>query len=259
MKIGVFDSGLGGLLVLRKVTKVLPQYDYYYYGDTAKLPYGDKSEEEIYELTKDALRHMLEADCMLIVIACNTASVETLPRIQSEFLPAEYPDRTVLGVVVPTVEALTSSDSRSALLLGTERTIDSGKYERVLRKQQSTIELLSKATPELVPLLESARGSEALEQIVSTIDAARTPELDTVILGCTHYALLTSKLRGHYGGGLEFLSQDEVIPLKLQKYLQKHPELEEKLSQGRDRKVHLTEHRDDYDRFLVSVLQGRST
>src|SRR3989338_6111066 len=134
MKIGFFDSCLGGLITLKAVAKALPQYDYEFYGDTANLPYGGKSEEEIFELTKAGIMHLFKRDCLLVIVACNTASAETLRRLQDGFLKSEYPDHRVLGVIIPTVEELVSGDIKHALLVATKRTVDSGKYERELAK-----------------------------------------------------------------------------------------------------------------------------
>ena len=129
MKIGLFDSGLGGLTILKAIVKELPQYNYVFYGDTAHLPYGDKAEAEIYELTREGVRHLFEAGSALVIIACNTASAETARRLQQEFLPTEYPERKILGIIVPTIEVLEFSEPTKVVLIGTTRTVESGKYQ----------------------------------------------------------------------------------------------------------------------------------
>lgn len=256
MNIGFFDSGLGGLLILKAVAKALPQYDYVYYGDTVNVPYGDKTEEEIYDLTKKALIELFNRDCLLVVVACNTSSAESLRRLQDTFIIQEYPDRKVLGVIVPTVEEICSKKYSRAILLATRRTVESKKYGRELGKINSTTELVSVASPELVPLIELGEIEAAARSAISTIERARVREGDMVVLGCTHYCLLKNSLRDHFGPTLPIISQDEVIPQKLADYLQRHKEITSRLSNTGKRQVHLTEHRPDYDRLTAEFLGG---
>lgn len=254
MKIGFFDSGLGGLILLAATTDVLPEYDYYYYGDTAHLPYGDKSEEEIYQLSKIAMQHLFEAGCVIVIIACNTASSETLRRLQDEYLPEAYPDRRILGVIIPTIEALNESGRTKALLLATKRTVESQKYQRELAlKGLPGITIESIATPTLVPQIEAGNLSAA------TIDAIEkiTPwagKRDSVILGCTHYTLLKEVLRAKFSS-LLFIAQDEIIPQKVQTYLANHSELQSRLSKEGTRTVHLTAERADYEQIKTRLLK----
>ena len=256
MNIGFFDSGLGGLLILKAVARALPQYDYIYYGDTVNLPYGDKTEAEVYELTKTAIEELFKRDCLLVIVACNTASAESIRRIQDTYLKEEYHDRRILGVIVPTVEEVIEKGFKRAILLATTRTVESGKYERELHKSEpEPIELLSIATPELVPLIESGNIDEALKIATAMIEA-EAREGDVVLLGCTHYALLKDSLRKHFGSRNTFVSQDEVIPYKLQQYLSKHPEIRERISDTGKREIVLTEHRPDYDRLIAEFLNG---
>ncbi len=254
MNIGFFDSGLGGLLILKEVVKQLPQYDYVYYGDTANLPYGDKSEEEIYEFTKAAIEKLFKRDCLLVIVACNTASAETLRRLQDTFIKDEYPDRKVLGVIVPTMEALLNSGKKKALLIATKRTVESGKYERELLKLDGTISLVSVATPELVPLIESHCIEDAITVATSTIET-KVGEGEEVILGCTHYVLIKKSLREKFPA-LTFISQDEVIPEKNSNYLSRHPEITSRLTNTGKREIVLTLHRPDYDRLTAEFLGG---
>lgn len=254
MNIGFFDSGLGGLLILKETVKSLGAYDYIYYGDTAHLPYGDKSEEEIYQFTKTAIEDLFRRDCLLVIVACNTASAETLRRLQDTFIKEEYPERRVLGVIVPTIETLINSGSKRALLIATTRTIESGKYERELHKLDSSLTLTSVAVPELVPLIESHRTDEAAEVAAASI-TPKAGEGDSVILGCTHYVLLKDELRKKFPS-LTFISQDEVIPEKIADYLSRHTEIASKLSNTGKREIVLTEHRADYDRITAEFLGG---
>lgn len=257
MHIGVFDSGLGGLTILKAITEILPQYDYIYYGDTASLPLGDKGEEEVYELTKRGVEELFKRDCLLVVVACNTASAETVRRLQDTFLKEEYPNRRILGAIVPTAEALSASGIRKALLLATKRTVDSGKYLRALAEKDIKVELSSKALPELVPLIEAGELDKALEIAKSAI--AEYPNTEAIVLGCTHYTKLKESLRATFGVAQTsplILSQDEIIPAKLADYLDRHSELETNLSRNHTRNIILTKHRPDYDQAIEQLLNG---
>ncbi len=262
MKIGLFDSGLGGLTILRAVAKALPEHSYVYYGDTANLPYGDKTEDEIYRFSVAAMDYLFGEGCALVVIACNTASAETLRRLQDEYLPAHYPQRRILGVIIPTIENMISDNVKEALLLATKRTVDSGKYERELAKRGYPLVLHAVATPGLVPLIEAGQGSVAAETAKGYIKEALVthPAITHVILGCTHYTELKDALRELFGNRLTFLSQDEIIPEKLRVYVGAHPELMEVVpEEGRGaatRTIHLTAHRPDYDRITAQLLGG---
>jgi glutamate racemase len=195
MNIGFFDSGLGGLSILRAVARELLQYDYVFYGDTANLPYGDRTEGDIYELTKTGVRWLFDHDSALVIIACNTASAETARRLQQEFLPAEYPDRNILGVIVPTIEALNFEKPTKAVLLATKRTIESGKYQAELdMKGSGQCDLISIATPELVPLIEMHEIEQATKQAIARIQS-EAGDSKVVVLGCTHYTKLKDALR----------------------------------------------------------------
>lgn len=229
MRIGFFDSGLGGLTILEAVRERLPAYDYLYYGDTANLPYGDKTEEEIYTLTKNAVSYLFDHGALLVVVACNTASAETLRRLQDTLLVGPYAGRKLLGVIIPTIEELVERGVKKALLIGTSRTVGSHKYERELEKISAGVELISIATPELVPAIESNDMGTA-HQVLKRILEGITGEVGTIVLGCTHYTVLKDHLRKTYG--LEVLSQDEIIPEKLETYLEHHGEIESRLSRG---------------------------
>ncbi len=256
MKIGLFDSGLGGLTILKAVVKELPQYNYSFYGDTQNLPYGDKSEDEIYQMTVEGMRYLFNDGCALVIIACNTASAETARRLQNEFLPAEYPDRKILGIIVPTVETLVSDGQGKVILLATKRTVESNKYQLELdKKEANKVELVQVAAPELVPLIEHNELAAAAEASIKLIDA-KGGESEVVVLGCTHYTQIKKALRENYGDKKKIISQDEVIPRKLRAYIDKHPEIEARLIHGGERKVHLTKHRPDYDVLMGQFLGG---
>lgn len=260
MKIGFFDSGLGGLLVLKATAKALPEYDYEYYGDTKNLPYGDKTEEQIFELTKAGVTHLFERGCVLVVIACNTASAETLRRLQDEFLPEAFPSRKILGVIIPVIEDVVESQCKRVLLFATKRTVTSGKYHLELGKRNEiNTKIEAIATPELVPLIENGDLDEAYVIMERLIDAELTngSKVDGVILGCTHYTLLADRLRAHYTDTLTVFSQLEIIPQKLDEYLLKHQEIESLLSKHGFRNIYLTEHKEAYDVHMQDLLNGK--
>lgn len=260
MKIGLFDSGLGGLTILRAVAASLPQYDYVYYGDTANLPYGDKSEEHIYTLSVAAMDYLFGQGCVLVVVACNTASAETLRRLQLEYLPTRPAGQKILGVIIPTIETLLEIKAANVLLLATTRTVSSRKYERELEKRESTVRLATIAVPTLVPLIEAGDIEAAVQVCISVIDTQRAQAqgVDAVVLGCTHYTVFKEALRTHYGTALQVISQDEIIPDKLKAYLEAHPELGGGVGDGGrgERLVHLTADRPDYDHIIGQLLGG---
>jgi glutamate racemase len=255
MKIGFFDSGLGGLVVMNAVRTLLPQYDYVFFGDTANVPYGDKTEEEIYELTRDGVEQLFEEDCALVIIACNTASAETLRRLQDTWLVSAYPDRKLLGVIVPMAEEVVECHAMRAVLIATNRTVSSGKYKRVFETLKNAPSLFSIPTPQLVPLIEKVELDEAFYIVEEIVTEALTAGADSLILGCTHYALLLPLLHERYGNELMIFSPDQVIPKKVFKYLERHSEIEETLTRGGSVELRLSKYRPEYELFIHSVEQ----
>ncbi len=236
MRIGFFDSGVGGLLVMNAVRKRMPHYDYLYYGDTKNVPYGDKTREEILLLTEKGVASLFENGASVVIVACNTASVEALPILQAMVHGENYASRRVLGVVIPAVETLVESDLRNILLIGTSRTIHSQKYERELEDRKSEIILRTMATPDLVPLIEAGDIDRAFARVSAYIDPL-VGEVDGVLLGCTHYGLLRECIRKRYGNGFRVFSQDEIIPDRLEQYLSRHSDLRDKLTQGSTKEI----------------------
>lgn len=240
-KIGFFDSGVGGLTILNAVRRRMPQYDYVFYGDTHHLPYGNRAEKEIYDLTKKGITYLFQQGASLVIIACNTASAETLRRLQDEHTLRGDADKKILGVIIPTIEELIERRCTQVLLIGTERTIHSQKYEKELAKRTlGGITLDAHATPELVPFIESREITRAAQSIYGVLDAHLSRGGDGVILGCTHYTVLKKPLRDRYGKQLEIFSQDEIIPPKLLRYLQVHEEFETNLSRGSSVETYMT-------------------
>ena len=257
MKIGVFDSGLGGLTILKAIVELLPQYDYEFYGDTANLPYGDKTEEQIYNLTKIGVESLFEKDCQIIIIACNTASAETLRRLQDTYLVENYPDRRILGVIIPTIESLIEAKVAKTFLIGTERTVSSGKYQKELDKFSRKPILYKEATPLLVPLIEDGQLELALTAVFASVDEALVNSIDSIILGCTHYTVLKEGIKNRYQEKIKVFSQDEIVPAKLADYLTNHPEHRSKLTTNGTRNIKLTKHQPAYDSVIETLLGGK--
>lgn len=256
MKIGFFDSGLGGLTILKAVAKELPDYDYEFYGDTANLPYGNKSEEEIFELTKRGIEHLFIKGCILVIIACNTASAETLRKLQDGFLVEEHPDKKILGVIIPTVEEVAESKLKKVLMIATKRTVDSGKYGTELAKLAGDTELVSVATPILVPLIELGNIDDALNEVLAVLKRDGE-DVEGLILGCTHYTVLKEKIaKSELGRKISIFSQDEIIPKKLRDYLDRHLEIQTQLTRGGERNIFLTNNDSRYDAAIQELLGG---
>jgi len=225
MKIGIFDSGLGGLIVARSIRNALPKYDYVYLGDTKRLPYGNKSQSTIYKNIIEALEFLFKKDCVLIIIACNTASSQALRRVQQEWLPkSKYRDRRVLGVIRPTVESI--GKTKNVGLIGTLRTVDSSAYLQELKKINKNIKLLAKATPKLVSMIESGNYEDKiLKNYLAPFE-----NIETLILGCTHFGMLKKQIQNILGKKIKIIAQEELLPDKIENYLTKHKEIRKKLS-----------------------------
>ncbi|MCL2538277.1 MAG: glutamate racemase [Alphaproteobacteria bacterium] len=242
MKIGIFDSGLGGLLMMRAITAALDQYDYVYLGDTAYLPYGARLNELIYERTQKCIDWLMrEQNCVLVIIACNTATIAALRQIQQEWLPAHFPDRRVLGIVVPTLECAVGA--KNIGLIGTTATVASKVYEEELRKITPNAKIKSVATPLLVPLIEN-NGDKYARAILSDY-LAPLDDVETLILGCTHYPIYNDLIR-ELMPHTNIISQDEILPLKLINYLSRHPEIECRLTQNSSQAFYVTDSTQGY-------------
>lgn len=233
--IGVFDSGYGGLTILREIRKVMPQYDYLYLGDNARAPYGTRSFDVVYEFTLQAVRYLFEQGCHLVILACNTASAKALRSIQQNDLPKLDLQRRVLGVIRPTVEVVGNiSKTRHVGIMATPGTIRSRTYELELAKLSPDIQVTGEACPMWVPLVENEEydspGADYFvrERIENLL--RRDPLIDNVILGCTHYPLLLGKIRQYMPKGIHIIEQGHYVAESLQDYLRRHPEMEERIT-----------------------------
>ena len=229
--IGVFDSGYGGLTILRRIREILPQYDYLFLGDNARAPYGSRSFEIVYQFTLEAVKALFSYGCRLVIIACNTASAKALRTIQQNDLPHLDATRRVLGVIRPTVEAIGSlTKTRHVGLLATAGTVNSRSYNLELKKLCPDIAVTGQACPLWVPIIENnEHNSPGADYFVKEyIDAllARDPEIDTIILGCTHYPLMLDKIRQYTPPGIRLVPQGEYVAPSLARYMERHPDME---------------------------------
>ncbi len=249
--IGVFDSGYGGLTILHGIRQLLPQYDFLYLGDNARAPYGPRSFDVVYEFTRQAVLRLFEEGCQLVILGCNTASAKALRSIQQNDLPGIDPNRRVLGVIRPTAEVVGSLTlSRHVGILATEGTIKSESYNLEIQKLHPDITVSGVACPFWVPLVEydeadSPAADYFVEKQISQL-MRKDPEIDTVILGCTHYPLLMSKILKYIPRGVRIVPQGEYVAESLQKYFVHHPEMEQRCSKGGNVRYLTTENPDKF-------------
>lgn len=236
--IGVFDSGYGGLTILDGLRRRLPQYDYIYLGDNARAPYGTRSFEIVYRFTRQAVEHLFSMGCPLVILGCNTASAKALRNIQQNDLPVSVdPTRRVLGVIRPTVERVGSLTATGHIgVFGTPGTIRSCSYDMEIAKLYPEFVTTGHACPMWVPLVENGEADSPgadyfIKQEVDRL-MTRDPLIDTIILGCTHYPLLADKIKSYLPAGVSLVVQGDITALSLGGYLQRHPEMQQRLSQN---------------------------
>jgi glutamate racemase len=257
--IGVFDSGFGGLTVLGELVRRLPAYDYLYLGDSARCPYGTRSADAVYEFTREAIEYLFAAGCPLVILACNTASARALRTLQTRHLPRFHPDRRILGVVRPTVEALAdlppgalpgqtapSAIEGTVAVLGTPGTIESGSYRLELEKLAPRLRLIEQPCPLWVPLVEagevSGPGTEHfVHKYLDPLFAVPSSRPSAVALACTHYPLLLPAIRATAPPDVRILSQGILVADGLGDWLRRHPDMEARLSRGGRRRYVTTD------------------
>lgn len=233
--IGVFDSGYGGLTVLKEITKVLPQHDFLYLGDNARTPYGTRSFETIYQYTLESVKYLFGQGCHLVILACNTASAKALRTIQQKDLPEIDPQRRVLGVIRPTAEVIAGfTKSGNVGVLGTNGTISSDSYFIEIKKQSPKLQVFQQACPMWVPLVENGEGdSPGADFFVKKyldILFNQSKDIDTLLLACTHYPLLINKIKQFINPQIKVINQGEIVAKSLADYLKRHPEMNERCS-----------------------------
>lgn len=250
--IGVFDSGYGGLTVLRSLVDGLPAYDYLYLGDNARSPYGTRSFETVYRYTLHCVQWLLAQDCPLIILACNTASAKALRTIQQNDLERLHPTARVLGVIRPTTEIIGHhSRSNSIGILATTGTVQSGSYLIEIEKFFPDLAVEQEACPMWVPLVENNEHTSAGADyfVQKHIDAilSRNEKIDTLLLACTHYPLLKEKIAAHLPPHVKLLSQGDIVADSLRDYLHRHPEIETKISKEAKRVFYTTDSVNDFN------------
>lgn len=246
--IGVFDSGYGGLTVLRELTKTMPEYDFLYLGDNARTPYGTRSFRVVYKYSLQAVKYLLLQNCPLVVIACNTASAKALKNIQQLDLPKIAPDQRVLGVIRPSVEKAAEITKNGQVgVLGTVGTVVSDSYPMELHKwsEGRIVSTVQEACPMWVPIVENneidSQGAEFfIKKNIFNI-MRKNSNLDTLILGCTHYPLLLDVIRKYLPAHIKILDQGQVVSEKLVEYLRRHPELEKRITRNGETLFQTTE------------------
>ncbi len=281
MKIGIFDSGLGGLLIAKSIIKAMPEYDYVYLGDTKRVPYGNRSHETVYEFTKEAVEYLFEKEnCGLVIIACNTASARALRRLQQEFLPKydiaspgastqvlgssrDYtrPDhsqkhtgsatlsRRILGVLIPAAEE--AAKYKKVGVLATVGTVASESFVKEIlarssfseggKKINNKTKVYQNAAPMLVPLIEAGETNNTKVFLDKYLKPLLVKKVEALILGCTHYPILKNEIKKIVPSNVKIISQDEIIPKKLKDYLTRHPEINKNLKKSKKVKILFTD------------------
>lgn len=260
--IGVFDSGLGGLTILRSIRKKLPQYNYLYLGDTARAPYGNRSRETVYEFTVQAIDFLFKNGAELIILACNTASSEALRKIQKKYLPLHHPNKRVIGVLVPaTEETVIRTKNNRVGVIATENTVRSGAFKKEIAKLDSSIKVFQNACPLLVPLIESGEIHSPLTDLAlqKYLKPLKEKNIDTLILGCTHYSILKKQVQKNIGHHVTIISEDEMVPKKLETYLFNHPEIERKIGTQGQIQFYSTDLTDKFQTLASLFFKKRIT
>ncbi|MCE9548889.1 glutamate racemase [Candidatus Nomurabacteria bacterium] len=252
-KIGIFDSGIGGLVVTKAITKALPKYDYVYLGDTQRVPYGPRSAKVVQDFTREAVKYLFEKEnCGLIILACNTASARALRKMQKEF-----PSKKILGVLIPAAED--AAKFKKVGVIGTAGTVASNSFPREIKKINKYVKVFQNPAPMLVPLAEAGERKAAIpfikQYLAPFLYKSRRPKgsgprpnasgkIEALVLGCTHYPIFKREFElalRSLGVGGKIISQDEIIPEKLKDYLKRHPEIEKKLTRNKNVKILVTD------------------
>ncbi len=242
--IGIFDSGFGGLEIAKHIAKKLPQYDFIYLGDTARTPYGSRSQEVILNFTLQAVEFLFKQGCPLVILACNTASSEALRKVQQKYLSPK-----VLGVIIPAVEeAIKLTKNNRVGVIATEGTIKSGAFTREIIKRKPKIKVYSNSASLLVPIVEAGEHNSEIAKLAlqKYLKPLTDKKIDTLILGCTHYGILEKQIKKIVGKNILVVSEGKVVAEKLVDYLQRHGEIEKQLSKNSQQKFLTTDLTDKF-------------
>lgn len=243
---------------MKEVEKTLPEYSYIYLGDNARTPYGCRSQEIIYEYTCEGISELFSRGVELVILACNTASAAALRKIQQEYLPAHYPEKKVLGIIIPTAQALLDSKVGRVGIFATEATVEAGSFVNEIDKINKHVEVFQQACPSLVPIIETGE-SKMFDSVVGGYVKdllQKCNRIDTVILGCTHYAIIKDAFSFHLPERIRIISQGEIVARSLVDYLQRHPEIAGKLNNDGYR-AFLTTGNSSRVRFLAQLFYGK--
>ena len=258
--IGVFDSGYGGLTILDKIREVLPEYDYIYLGDNARAPYGTRSFEVVYEFTRQAVNKLFDMGCHLVILACNTASAKALRSIQMNDLPGIDPARRVLGVIRPSVECVGEiSKNQHIGVLSTAGTIKSESYPLEIHKLFPEIQVSGTACPMWVSLVENNESQDEgadyfIRKYINQL-LSKDPQIDTVILGCTHFPILLPKIRQYIPEHISVIAQGEYVAESLKDYLKRHPEMDAKCTKNGNCQFYTTEAEEKFSESASTFLK----
>ncbi|PKR81138.1 glutamate racemase [Brumimicrobium salinarum] len=259
--IGFFDSGFGGLTVLKEVRSLLPDYDYLYLGDNDRAPYGNKSSKEVYEYTWECVQNLFKKGCDLVILACNTASAKALRKIQQNDLK-NFPGKRVLGVIRPSAEIVGDySITKKLIILGTQGTIDSSTYLEEFAHISPEIDVWQQACPEWVPLIEAQKYSteEGKQQIVKDVERAlkSLPSGDVILLGCTHYPIIQDIIEEQVPTNVKVISQGSIVAISLMSYLERHGWMKTKLSKGSTIEYLTTGEKDQFETHASMILEEK--
>jgi len=259
--IGVFDSGYGGLTVLKEITAKLPQYDYIYLGDNARAPYGTRSFDTVYHYTLQCVEWFFKQGCSLVILACNTASAKALRTIQQNDLPNIDPSKRVLGVIRPTSEIIGNFSKTNNLgILATTGTVQSQSYLIEIEKFFPECNVYQEACPMWVPLIENNEHNSPgadyfIQQHLNNL-LGQSPDIDTILLACTHYPLLIDKIRQFAPADCAIIAQGAIVADSLVDYLKRHPELEQQCSKGGEQRFFTTDAAADFD-SKAAIFYGK--
>jgi glutamate racemase len=258
--IGIFDSGYGGLTILSEIKKELPEYDYLYLGDNARTPYGSRSFDVVYEFTLEAVKELFSRGCELIILACNTASAKALRTIQQEYLPTIDANKRVLGVIRPSIETISEITKTNHIgILATEGTVKSNSYPIELYKIDSDIKVIQQACPMWVPIIENNKHNTDAGKLFIKEDLnellKKDKEIDSIILGCTHYPIIKDYIESVVPKGIKVISQGAIVASKTKEYLIKHKSLEAKCSKNGIVRYLTTENVPDFDKQASLFLR----
>ncbi len=250
--IGIFDSGYGGLTVFKEIAARLPGYDYIYFGDNARAPYGIRSFETIYKYTLECVRHLFDLNCHLVILACNTASAKALRTIQQHDLEQYGPGHRVLGVIRPTTEMIGNVTCTKHIgIMATAGTVQSQSYVVEINKFFPEVNVFQQACPMWVPLIENNEHNSAgadyfVEECIAKL-LAQSAQIDTIVLGCTHYPLMLNKIRQFVPAHIQVIVQGEIVADRLVDYLNRHPEIESLCSKSGQYQFFTTETPEEFD------------